>query len=138
MCVCLLTVLNAESSHVSNGCLRLLRCWLRRLSLLCNTPSIYRPLMIYNVYIAVGQRQTDTHTHRQTHTERHRQTSCTHTHTLLSPTSITWYRSQRSDILVWEGNRRSGFTLAMHCRLEWFIDSGKMLQVVLTFKTDIL
>jgi len=56
-------VASIESSQVSSGVLRLLRCWLRRLSLLCSTSSIYYPLITYNIYIAIGQRHTHTHTH---------------------------------------------------------------------------
>ena len=39
-----------------------------------------------------------------------------HTHVPLSPSSTIWQRSKG-----WEANRRSGVTLAMHHRLQWFI-----------------
>jgi len=39
-----------------------------------------------------------------------------HTHVPLPPSSTIWQRSK-----CWEGNRRSGVTLAMHHRLQWFI-----------------
>ena len=45
-----------------------------------------------------------------------------HTRVLLSPSSIIWYRSQGAVMPCgWEGNRRSGVALAMHHRLQWFI-----------------
>jgi len=44
------------------------------------------------------------------------------THVPLSPSSINWYWCQKAMMpYSWEGNRRSGVTLTMHHRLQWFI-----------------
>ena len=50
-------------------------------------------------------------------------TSC-YTQVPLSPSSIIWYQPLGSDAQCsydWEGNRRSGFVLAMCYRHKWFI-----------------
>jgi len=45
-----------------------------------------------------------------------------HSRVPLSPSSIIWYRSKGGVMSCgWEGNRRSGVSLAMRHRLQWFI-----------------